>query len=264
MTAIEESTKTPGREPDPTGGWQPRITPPIGVDLTAEQKLACAFRTLAHDGFSENMAGHITWADRGDDSLLINPWGLWWEEVSASDVCRVDANGVVIEGKWDVTPAYHIHTELHRRRPDARVVIHNHPYYVTLLAAVGVLPSIAHQTGSLYDDDLSLVHEYGGEVDDAELGRDLAEKIGDRNNVILASHGIITTADTIELAVYRAASIDRFCRLAYDILLLGKDPLPIEKSIRVAMQKALVERAAGVYWAGAVRKLIRTNPEVLE
>lgn len=252
-----------GAESDPVGEWTPRATPPIGVDLTNEQALACAFRTLAHDGFSENMAGHITWADRDDGSLLINPWGLWWEEVSASDVCRVDADGAVIEGKWDVTPAYHIHTELHRRRPDARVVVHNHPYFVTLLAAVGVLPAIAHQTGSLYDDDLSLVSEYDGEVGDAELGRVLAERIGECNNVILASHGIITTADTIELAVYRAASIDRFCRLAYDILLLGKDPLPIEKSIRVAMQKALVERAAGVYWAGAVRKLLRTDPDVL-
>lgn len=263
MTAIHDSAKSAGRETASMHGWRPSATPPIGVELSNEQKLACAFRILAHDGFSENMAGHITWADREDDSLLINPWGLWWEEVSASDVCRVDADGRVIEGKWDVTPAYHIHTELHRRRPDARVVIHNHPYYVTLLAAVGVLPMIAHQTGSLYDDDLSLVHEYSGEVDDAELGRDLADKIGDRNNVILASHGIITTADTIELAVYRAASIDRFCRLAYDIALLGKDPLPIEKSIRVAMQKALVERAAGVYWAGAVRKLLRTDPDVL-
>lgn len=264
MTALGESTNSAGQEKNSMDGWQPSATPPIGVELTDEQKLACAFRILAHDGFSENMAGHITWADRDDDSLLINPWGLWWEEVSASDVCRVDANGAVVEGKWDVTPAYHIHTGLHRRRPDARVVIHNHPYYVTLLAAVGVLPMIAHQTGSLYDDDLSLVSEYTGEVDDAALGRDLADKIGDRNNVILASHGIITTADTIELAVYRAASIDRFCRLAYDILLLGKDPLPIEKRIRVAMQKALVERAAGVYWAGAVRKLIRTHPDVLD
>lgn len=263
MTVNRESTAI-GGDPDPMGEWRPRVTPSIGIDLTNEQKLACAFRILAHDGFSENMAGHITWADRGDDSALINPWGLWWDEVSASDVCRVDSNGAVTEGKWDVTPAYHIHTELHRRRPDARVVIHNHPYYVTLLAAVGVLPMIAHQTGSLYDDDLSLVDEYGGEINDAELGRGLADQIGDRNNVILASHGIITTADTIELAVYRAASIDRFCRLAYDILLLGKDPLPIEKNIRVAMQKALVERAAGVYWAGAVRKLLRTDPDVLD
>lgn len=257
MTAIETPSTTAA------GAWTPRVTPPIGVELSNEQKLACAFRTLANDGFSENLAGHITWADRTDGSLLINPWGLWWEEVKGSDVCRVDADGAVIEGKWDVTPAYHIHTELHRRRPDARVVIHNHPYYVTVLAAVGVLPTIAHQTGSLYDDDLSLVQEYSGEVNDAELGADLAEKIGDRNNVILASHGIIVTADTIELATYRAASIDRFCKLAYQLLLLGKEPYVINKATRVAMKEALIERAADVYWAGAVRRLLRTQPDVL-
>jgi len=251
--------------PGPTSAkvWTPRTTPPIGVELTNEQKLACAFRTLANDGFSENLAGHITWADQADGSLLINPWGLWWEEVKGSDVCRVDADGQVIEGQWDVTPAYHIHTELHRRRPDARVVIHNHPYYVTLLAAVGELPRIAHQTGSLYDDDLSLVQEYSGEVNDAELGSDLADKIGDRNNVVLASHGIIVIADTIELATYRAASIDRACKLTYQLLLLGKDPYEISKATRVAMKKALIERAADVYWAGAVRRLLRQQPDVL-
>lgn len=243
--------------------WKPYATPPIGVDMTHEQQLACAFRILAQDGFSENLAGHITWADRDDGSMLINPWGLWWEEVSTSDVCRVDRNGQVIEGKWDVTPAYHIHTELHRRRPDARVVIHNHPHYVTVLAAVGVLPAIAHQTGSLYDDDLSLVREYTGEVDDAALGAELADMIGECNNVILASHGIIVTADTIELATYRAASIDRMCKLAYQIMLLDKDPFDIAKETRVAMKKSLTDRAAGVYWAGAARRMIRQQPDFL-
>jgi ribulose-5-phosphate 4-epimerase/fuculose-1-phosphate aldolase len=253
-------------EPAREGGlatWAPRITPGVGVDLTNEQALACAFRILARDGFSENMAGHITWADRHDESLLINPWGLWWDEVSASDVCRVDADGRVVEGRWDVTPAYHIHTELHRRRPDARVVIHNHPYYVTVLAAIGVLPAIAHQTGSLYDGDLSFVHEYTGEVDSVALGADLAERIGGCSTVILASHGIIVTGDSIALATYRAASIDRMCRLAYDVMLTGRDPLPISQSIRTGMQKSLIERAADVYWSGAVRQLLRREPDVI-
>ncbi len=254
------------RQPGPTDAaapWVPRAMPGIGVDLDNAQKLACAFRILARDGFSENMAGHITWADRDDDSLLINPWGLWWDELTASDICRVNGAGEVVAGPWDVTPAYHIHTELHRRRPDARVVIHNHPYWVTVLAAVGVLPVIAHQTGSLFDDDLSLVHEYTGEVDDAALGADLAEKIGDCNTVILASHGIIVTGETVEIATYRAASIERVCRMTYDILLMGKDPLPIDKSIRIAMQKALHERASEVHWAGAVRRILKEEPGIL-
>src|SRR3954471_16946379 len=161
--------------------WAPSVTPPIGVDLSDEQKLACAFRILAIDGFAENLAGHITWQRPGQENLLVNPWGLWWREVAASDVCEVDMDARVVAGKWDVTPAFHIHTELHRVRPDARVVVHNHPYYVTVLAAVGVLPQIVHQTGSMFDGDLAFVHEYTGEVDDAALGADLARQIGDKS-----------------------------------------------------------------------------------
>jgi len=268
MTAtIPATANAVDSEPVREGGrakWSPRITPPIGVDLTPQQELACAFRILARTGFSENIAGHITWAPDDTGEMWVNPWGLWWEEVSASDICRVNADAEYVAGKWDVTPAIHIHTELHRRRPDARVVVHNHPYYVTVLAAVGVLPELVHQTGSLFDGDLSFVHEYSGEVDDASLGADLAEKIGDKNTVILASHGIIVTGATVPEATYRAASIDRVCKLAYDVLLLGKDPLPISTGIKAGMKKSLLERGTDVYWAGAVRSLLRSEPDVLD
>jgi ribulose-5-phosphate 4-epimerase/fuculose-1-phosphate aldolase len=243
--------------------WAPSIVPPIGVDMTDEQKLACAFRILARAGFSEDIAGHITWA-REDGSMLVNPWGLWWDEVKASDVCRVDDAGHVLEGKWDVTPAIHIHTELHRRRPDARVVVHNHPYYVVVLAALGVLPEIVHQQGSMFHEDLTFVEEYSGEIDDAALGSDLADKIGSSRNVILASHGIIVTAETIAEATYRAASIDRMCRLAFDVMVTGRKPLPISATFMGAMKRSLLERGSDVYWAGAVRSLIRAQPDVLD
>jgi ribulose-5-phosphate 4-epimerase/fuculose-1-phosphate aldolase len=260
---IEQSEDSPVRE----GGlarWAPRISPPIGVDLSTQQELACAFRILARNGFSENIAGHITHAPDASGEMWVNPWGLWWEEISASDICKVDTDGNVLAGKWDVTPAIHIHTELHRRRPDARVVVHNHPYHVTVLAAVGVLPEIVHQTGSMFDGDLSFVTEYTGEVDDAELGARLADMIGDKSTVILASHGIIVTAPTIQEATYKAASIDRVCRLAYDVMLLGRDPLPIARGIKVGMKKSLLERGSDVYWAGAVRSLLRAEPDVLD
>ncbi|HEY6791009.1 MAG TPA: class II aldolase/adducin family protein, partial [Trebonia sp.] len=138
------------------------------------------------------------------------------------------------------------------------------PYHVTVLAAVGVLPEIVHQTGSMFDGDLSFVTEYTGEVDDAELGAELADMIGDKSTVILASHGIIVTAPTIQEATYKAASIDRVCRLAYDVMLLGRDPLPIAGEIKVGMKKSLLERGSDVYWAGAVRSLLRTEPDVLD
>ena len=244
--------------------WTPSITPPIGVELTQQQALACAFRILARDGFCENIAGHITWATEDNTSMLVNPWGLWWEEISASDICRVDPDGAVLEGRWDVTPAVHIHTELHRRRPEARVVVHNHPYHATVLAALGVLPEFLHQTSAMFDGELGFVSEYGGEIDSAELGADLAERIGDASVVFLANHGVIITAPTIEEATYKSASLDRQCRLMVDVLLAGRSATTVPPVVRPAMKASLLERGTEVFWAGAVRRIIREHPDLLE
>ena len=244
--------------------WSPSITPPIGVELTEQQALACAFRILARDGFSENIAGHITWATGDSTSMLVNPWGLWWEEITASDICRVDPDGRVLEGRWDVTPAVHIHTELHRRRPEARVVVHNHPYHATVLAALGVVPEFLHQTSAMFDGELGFVSEYGGEIDSAELGADLADRIGDASVVFLANHGVIITAATIEEATYKSASLDRQCRLMVDVLLSGRAATTVPPIVRPAMKASLLERGTEVFWAGAVRRIIREHPDVLE
>jgi ribulose-5-phosphate 4-epimerase/fuculose-1-phosphate aldolase len=245
--------------------WVPRVTPGTGVALTPAQELACAFRILAAEGVSENMAGHITVAD-ADGRMMVNPWGLWWDEVAASDICVVSPDAEVLEGRWDVTPAIHIHTELHRRRPDARVVVHNHPYHVTVLAALGMLPDIYHQTASMYEGELAFVEEYTGEIDSAALGADLAKRIGDASTVILANHGLIVTAPTVVEATYKAASIDRQCRLAYDVAIASagqRQPTVVDPMTRGAMKASLLERAAEIYWNGWIRRLVREQPDVL-
>ncbi|MGH3957764.1 class II aldolase/adducin family protein [Mycobacterium sp.] len=243
--------------------WSPSVVPPIGVDLTNEQALAVAFRHLAVIGFAENMAGHITWQLDGQTAMLVNPWGLWWQEITASDICVVDEKAHVIEGRWDVTPAIHIHTELHRVRSDARVVIHNHPYYVSLVAALGTLPELVHQTGSLFLDDMCFVDTYDGEIDTAPRAVDLASRIGGANVAILANHGVIATGRNLPEAVYRAASIERVCKLAYHLMLTTRTPTSMNRGDMLGMQASLIERAADVYWAGAARMTIKADPDVL-
>ena len=243
--------------------WSPRVMPPV-PELSDRQKLACAFRILARAGFTENIAGHITMRVPDSDDLWVNPWGLWWDELKASDICRVDESANVVEGRWDVTPAIHIHTELHRRRHDAAVVIHNHPYHVTILAALGMLPEMVHQTTSMFDGDLAFVDEYTGEVATAELGAELAGRIGDNSVVLLANHGIIVTGPTVEEATYRAATIDRQCRLMYDLVVSGRAYKHLPPSLPAPMKRSLIERGTDYYWGGAVRMLLRDEPEVLE
>jgi len=271
MTALETRRDllsvppvSPVEPVDDGTGWIASRVPGIGRELTHAQAHACAVRHLASTGFSENIGGHLTWVDRDDDSMLVNPWGLWWEEVKASDIIRVDADGKVIDGQWDVTPAIHIHTELHRNRADARVVVHNHPYWSCLLAAIGELPRFLHQTACMYEGDLVFVDEYDGEIDDPELGRQLASRIGDASVALLANHGVIVTGATLEHAIYRAASFDRQCKLTFQTLTTGRKIREIPPHVRPAMKASLLERAADVYWAASVRTLLREEPDVLE
>jgi ribulose-5-phosphate 4-epimerase/fuculose-1-phosphate aldolase len=243
--------------------WAPAKTPPIGVDLTAEQQMAIAFRHLAGTGFAENMAGHITWQPEGRTDMYVNPWGLWWAELTASDICVVDEDARVVRGRWDVTPAIHIHTELHRIRPDARVVVHNHPYYVSLIAALGSLPELVHQTGALFLDDMYLVEKYDGEIDAPWRAAELAQQVGSANLIILANHGVIAMGRNLAEAVYRAVSIERVCHLAYDVMVTGRTPTKMNRGDMVGMQASLIERAADVYWAGAARTTIKADGSVL-
>ena len=244
--------------------WAPRALAGIGRELNPAQELAAAHRHLDDVGFCENLTGHITWQLPGTENMLVNPWGLWWAEVKASDMLTIDPDGQVLEGQWDVTPAIHIHTELHRRRPDARVVVHNHPMYASILAGLGVLPEVIHQNSSMFHDELVLVDEYGGEVDDPELGGDLADRIGEASVALLVSHGVIVTAPTMAEAVYKSANFERCCEIAYRTMLTGRTPRPIAESAQKQLKASLIERAAPVYWNGALRRLLATEPEVLD
>ena len=238
-----------------------RMRPPA-PDLTLQQRLACLFRLLAMEGWSENFSGHITCED-GTGNLLVNPWGLWWDEVTASDLCTVDRDGTVVAGDRDVSPAIYLHTEVHKVRPDARVIIHNHPYYGTLLASMGVLPQVNTQSSCLFQDEIGVFNDFTGPVDDAGLGAQLAAGLGGASACLLTRHGVLTMAPTVEAAAYRAVTFERMCRLTYDMLVAGRDPLPIDPGVARVTKGRLDSIAVEAYWAGAVRGVLRSSPETV-
>jgi len=234
--------------------FKPRAMPPIGVDLTERQKLACLHRILAGIGFNENMAGHVTMTADSDGNLWASPWGLWWDEVDASDLCLVSPDGELLDGAWDVSPAIFVHTELHRTRPDARVVVHNHPYHATLLATLGRLPEITHQAACMFDGELALVDEYQGQVLDQDDSAWLAARVGAANGVILASHGALVIGSSVEEATYRSATFDRIS---------GLPTREIAAAHRGALKDAFRTHALDAYWNGAVRLLLADDATVL-
>lgn len=239
----------------------PRPGPGIGHELTVRQELACALRILAREGWRENLSGHITVAS-GDGGMWCNPWGLWWEEVRASDIARLGADGEIVDGDRDVTPAVFLHTELHRVRADAAVVVHNHPYYATLLSTMGEAPRLVHQNSCIFDGELAFVDEYGG-IEDANDGKWLAAQVGDASGILLAHHGAIVTAPTVAEACYKATTFERMCRFTYDAIRAGREPIELPADARATLKPMLRQNTPQAYWDGAVRLLLRDEPEVL-
>ena len=110
------------------------VTKPIAPalpELAAAQELALLCRCLFAEGYDDHLAGHITYK-QADGTFLVNPFGLTWDEVTASDIMTMDADGNEISGRWTITPAITLHVELHRTRGDVGVAIHNHSRWGTV------------------------------------------------------------------------------------------------------------------------------------
>ena len=232
-------------------------------NLTLREKVACAARILANNGYALDVAGHIT-AMRPDGNMWCTPYGLWWREVSASDIIVLSPTGEVLEGQWDVTPAIYIHTELHKSRPDAEVIIHNHPYYGSLLSTMHVKPRIIDQQACMFDEDIALFDEYTGGVDDAEGGEYLAQQISSSTAIILANHGVLIVGESIEQATCRATNFERTCRLNFDAMQLGEISHEVPKEHRSLLKKSLNSFSVDYYWGGEIRKIIENYPSVLK
>ena len=232
--------------------------------LSARQQLACGLRILSALGYNESFAGHITWQEPGEDTMWCNPASRWWQEVRASDICRVTLDGLVVEGPWPVTDAIYIHTELHKVRPDARVIVHGHPYFGTLLAAVPAPAEITHQAGCVFDGELAMVDEFAGGVLDSSAGAHLAELVGGASGVVLANHGVLVAGPDMAVAAFRADTFERMCRTTADLIGMKVAPQPIDPDIRASLKPWLLTTGAKAYWEGAVRQLIAREPDVLD
>jgi ribulose-5-phosphate 4-epimerase/fuculose-1-phosphate aldolase len=126
------------------------------------------------------------------------------------------------------------------------------------------LPEITHQAACMFDGALRLVDEYQGQVLDADAGAWLAEQVGDANGVILQSHGALVIGSSIEEATYRAYTFDRMCRLTADALVAGQPTHEIDPQWRGSLHDAFRTHALDAFWSGAVRLLLRDQPDVLD
>ena len=235
---------------------------PLIPDLTARQEVALLCRALHREGYDDHIAGHITLAEP-DGSFLVNPWELAWDELTASDIIRVDATGRVIEGDWNVTPAIGLHLAVHQRRHSLKVVIHNHSRWGSVWSASGRVPPVYDQTSGLVDEDPAFYDEYAGTVDGATEAQAAAEALGQGKWALLKNHGVFVVAENIRQAHLRAITLEHRCRLAWHVEVLGDgQPIINPESLRVAQMSDSM--GFPFLWEAMARREIRLDRSVLD
>jgi ribulose-5-phosphate 4-epimerase/fuculose-1-phosphate aldolase len=184
------------------------------AEQRAREDLACAYRLFDVFGWHELIYNHITLRVPGSPHFLINPFGLTYKEVTASNLVKVDLGGNIIgPDKYPINPAgFVVHAAVHRNRHDAVCVIHTHTTAGLAVACQknGLLP--LSFPSMFYTDRLSY-HDFEGiTIDEDECGR-LAESLGSNNCMILRNHGLLTCGVSLPDAFAEMYHLQRACEV---------------------------------------------------
>ena len=232
-------------------------------DLSPREEIVLLARTLWREGYSDHLAGHITF-NLGDGTLLCNPWHLLWNEFRAHDVIRIDLEGNVIEGDWPVPPGIPLHLQLHKLRPGVHWAMHNHPVFGTVWADMGEVPPAMDQSSSLGGGELVLVDEYDGAVNDANSARKAVEKMGSAELALLAGHGVFVLGNSARAVHQRAVALEQRCKHAWHVRAAGnKLVAPLPQWYRERMVNSQGDNFIG-FWEAMVRQELRNDPDLLD
>ena len=207
--------------------------PPVFASVAHErthrkQRQAAALRLFGKFGFDEGVAGHITVRDpEHSDRFWVNPMGVSFKQIKASDLILVDHDGTVVEGRGLLnTAAFMIHSRIHRARPDVAAAAHSHSVYGKAWSTLGRLLDPLTQDACAFFEDHALFREFSGVVLDEAEGERIAAALGGMKACILQNHGLLTVGHTIEAAAWWYITMERSCQAQLLAEAAGK-PTPI-------------------------------------
>lgn len=183
----------------------------------ARVELAACYRVFAMLGWTEMIYNHITVrlpdsVTGGQKQFLINPFGLHYSEVTASNLVKIDLQGKVLDGSpYPVNPAgFTVHAALHDGLPNAHCVMHTHTTAgIAVACTQGGLAQNNFYSAQLHE--LVAYHDFEGITIHADEAPRLLKNIGDKPVVILRNHGLLAWAKTLPLAFVRLWTLQRAC-----------------------------------------------------
>lgn len=243
--------------------------------MTAAEKqqrlaLAACYRLVDLYDMSDGIGTHISARIPGrSDAFLINPYGWFFDEITASSLMAVDANAQALGTGSDqpVNPAgFNLHSCVHEARPDAMCVLHTHSVAGMAVASLaeGLLPLNQH---AMQFFDRIGYHDYEGLVTHPEEQQRITSDLGEANALVLRNHGLLTLGTSVAEAFYLMWRLEKACRAQLQALSTGRelvlpDPEVARRTSEVyAGSSALISEFA---WEGFLRKLDRHNPGYTE
>jgi ribulose-5-phosphate 4-epimerase/fuculose-1-phosphate aldolase len=251
MTDIETSTAT---------------TPVAHSEEELRRHLAACCRLIALEGWGDGIANHVTARIPGTDEFLLNPFGKLFEEITASDLQRVDETGAAVDpSPWPVNrSAFIIHSAVHMARPDISCVIHLHTTDAVAVSALecGLLP--LNQTAMVVLADGRLTyHDYEGPAFNLAERERLEEHLGSSHVMMLRNHGTLATGPSIAKAFSRMYQLQWACSVQVKTLAMGSavhQPSSEARATTEAFGSAPSTVADDLLWPALLRKLDRIDP----
>lgn len=202
------------------------VIPLPGIDEAEWQlrvELAACYRAFVHYGWTDSIFTHLSARVPGHpEQYLINPYGLLFQEICASNLIKVDFDGKVVAGDYPFNDAGHaIHSAVLRARPDVAVALHSHTRAGMAVSCMqcGLLP-LTQQANEIRD--LVCYHDYAVATDNPEecesLGRDLADKW----LMIMRNHGLLAAGRSVGEAFYHLYTLENACKVQVDVLASGQ------------------------------------------
>jgi ribulose-5-phosphate 4-epimerase/fuculose-1-phosphate aldolase len=252
------------------------LTANVRAQVSAEEwsmrvDLAAAYRLVAHYGWDDLVFTHLSARVPGPEHhFLINPYGMMFDEITASSLVKVDLDGkIVMDTPYEINPAgFTIHSAVHAAREDAACVMHVHSLNGIAVSAQrhGVLP-ISQQ--SIFVLSSLGYHDYEGvALNDDEKPR-LTRDLGKSRYLMLRNHGLLTVARSVAEAFVAMYLFEATCTIQVRALAGGSELIRIPQSIldTAKEQSRKVTRSAGagaLSWPGLLRKLDRMDPSFRE
>ena len=230
--------------------------------------LAAAYRLVSRYGWEDLVFTHISARVPGtEDQFLINPYGLFFDEITASSLVKIDQQGRKLEDTpFNVNAAgFIIHSAIHGARHDAKCVLHTHtPNGVALSPQrARLLPVSPH---SLFGLNSVGYHDFEGPALDEDEKPRLVADLGDNRCLILRNHGLLTVGETVADAFVNMYYLEASCQIQVRAQSGGGELVTVPKDV---MEKGYASAAANqrrnrgqgkLVWPGLLRRLDRTDP----